>query len=240
MPAGSDNVFPKVILSEGAAPATPSANQVKIYAKADGLMYSKDDAGAETLMSGGAGGAPTTADYLVGTANGSLSAEIVVGATPGGELGNTWASPTVDDTHAGGHHQSELDYVQITSAVSLTATTEGTAHTCITGTSQAYEAVPTLIEVSSPHIGTPADAAGRAVIVLLYDGATLLGRIGTFITPVAAETRFAFRGAYRLTPTAATHQYIIKAYVTGGTGSFAAGAGGSGTNLPAFLRITRV
>lgn len=46
---------------------------------------------------GGAGGAPTDADYLVGTANGSLSAEIVVGTTPGGELGGTWASPTVDD-----------------------------------------------------------------------------------------------------------------------------------------------
>ncbi len=47
--------------------------------------------------SGGGGGAPTDADYLVGTANGSLSAEIVVGTTPGGELGGTWASPTLDD-----------------------------------------------------------------------------------------------------------------------------------------------
>lgn len=47
---------------------------------------------------GGGGGAPDTADYLVGTANGSLSAEIVVGTSPGGELGNTWASPTLDDS----------------------------------------------------------------------------------------------------------------------------------------------
>lgn len=54
--------------------------------------------------SSSAGGAPTTADYLVGTANGSLSAEIVVGTTPGGELGNTWASPTIDTTHAGSNH----------------------------------------------------------------------------------------------------------------------------------------
>lgn len=52
----------------------------------------------------GGGGAPTTADYLVGTANGSLSAEIVVGTTPGGELGGTWASPTVDATHSGSTH----------------------------------------------------------------------------------------------------------------------------------------
>ena len=48
--------------------------------------------------------APTTADYLVGTAQGGLSAEIVVGTTPGGELGGTWASPTVDATHSGSAH----------------------------------------------------------------------------------------------------------------------------------------
>jgi len=48
--------------------------------------------------------APTTADYLVGTAQGGLSAEIVVGTTPGGELGGSWASPTVDATHSGSAH----------------------------------------------------------------------------------------------------------------------------------------
>jgi len=52
----------------------------------------------------GGGGAPTTVDYLVGTADGGLSNEIVVGVTPGGELGGTWASPTVDATHSGTSH----------------------------------------------------------------------------------------------------------------------------------------
>lgn len=46
----------------------------------------------------GGSGAPDTVDYLVGTADGGLSAEIVVGTTPGGELGGTWASPTIDDS----------------------------------------------------------------------------------------------------------------------------------------------
>lgn len=36
-------------------------------------------------------------DALVGTATGTLSGEIVVGTSPGGELGGTWASPTIDD-----------------------------------------------------------------------------------------------------------------------------------------------
>jgi hypothetical protein len=52
----SDNIFPKVNFGEGAAPATPGAGNVRLYAKTDGLLYSKDDAGAETLVSGGAGG----------------------------------------------------------------------------------------------------------------------------------------------------------------------------------------
>lgn len=44
------------------------------------------------------------ADYLVGTAQAGLSSEIVVGTTPGGQLGGTWASPTVDASHSGSVH----------------------------------------------------------------------------------------------------------------------------------------
>ena len=66
----------------------------------------------------GGGGAPTDADYLVGTANGSLSAEIAVGTSPGGELGGTWASPTVDATHSGSAH---ADYIAKNGTTALTA-----------------------------------------------------------------------------------------------------------------------
>lgn len=55
--------FAKLNLAEGAAPATPSASTVVIYAKADGLLYSKDDAGTETLMSSGAAG-PVATDAI--------------------------------------------------------------------------------------------------------------------------------------------------------------------------------
>ncbi len=49
----------KLILGEAAAPSTPATGDVSLYAKTDGLLYSKDDAGAETLVSGGAGGGAT-------------------------------------------------------------------------------------------------------------------------------------------------------------------------------------
>jgi hypothetical protein len=54
--------------AEGAAPTTPSAGNVVVYAKADGLMYSKDDGGVETLMSGGAGGGGGGSGDVVSTA----------------------------------------------------------------------------------------------------------------------------------------------------------------------------
>lgn len=56
MSKASDNVFPRFLISEGGSTATPAAGRVTVYAKADGLLYSKDDAGVETLVSGGSGG----------------------------------------------------------------------------------------------------------------------------------------------------------------------------------------
>ena len=69
-----------------------------------GHVLTATSATAAAFQAAAGGGAPTGADYLVGTAQGGLSAEIVVGTTPGGELGGTWASPTVDATHAGSTH----------------------------------------------------------------------------------------------------------------------------------------
>lgn len=41
----------QIILQKSGAPETPLANKVTIYAKPDGLVYSKNDAGIETLLS---------------------------------------------------------------------------------------------------------------------------------------------------------------------------------------------
>ena len=91
-------------LTTHAAASDPHTVYVR---EADANWIDLTDSGATTLHSHAGGGAPTDADYLVGTANGSLSAEIVVGTSPGGELGGTWASPTVDATHAGSVHMAD-------------------------------------------------------------------------------------------------------------------------------------
>jgi len=47
--------FPMLLFSERTAPGVPGANHSAIYVKSDGLFYSKDDAGTETVLSGGGG-----------------------------------------------------------------------------------------------------------------------------------------------------------------------------------------
>lgn len=87
-----------------------AANQLTLTGSADYTLAASSsvpflyDAATSKWIQQPSGSAPTAVDYLVGTASADLSAEIVVGTTPGGELGNTWASPTVDATHAGGTH----------------------------------------------------------------------------------------------------------------------------------------
>ena len=49
----------QITLPEGAAAATPSTGNVTVYAKADGLLYSKDDAGTETALGVSGGGTGT-------------------------------------------------------------------------------------------------------------------------------------------------------------------------------------
>ena len=49
----SENEFPSLLFAEGAAPSTPGTGLVKAYAKSDGLLYWKDDAGTEYAVGQG-------------------------------------------------------------------------------------------------------------------------------------------------------------------------------------------
>lgn len=84
-----------------------------------GLLAVEVQAAIDEVVAGGGGGAPGNADYLVGTSDPGLTNEIVVGPTPGGELGNTWASPTVDATHSGSSHAATQAAAEATAAGAL-------------------------------------------------------------------------------------------------------------------------
>lgn len=82
MTKASDNVFPRLLISEGGSTTTPASGNVTVYAKADGLLYSKDDAGSETALGGSAGltdPMTTRGDVIVRNAA-NTTARLAVGA----------------------------------------------------------------------------------------------------------------------------------------------------------------
>ena len=111
-------------------------------------------------------GAPTGADYLVGTAQGGLSAEIVVGTSPGGELGGTWATPTVDATHSGSAHHTRLHDIEGTSDHSLTGAAAGEFLRATGATTFAMEAIP--FSVGAVFEGAPPSNGARRIWTAPY------------------------------------------------------------------------
>jgi hypothetical protein len=133
----------------------------------------------------------------------------------------------------------DLAYVEFTSSASITATTEGTAQQIVTAPAITYAATPIIIEFFSPGISPDPGIAGRTLILVLEDVTTPLGQIAAAQAPATTaapiQTVYAVR---KLTPTAASHTYNVRGYVSAGTGTVRAGAGGAGAYLPGFIRVT--
>lgn len=136
---------------------------------------------------------------------------------------------------AGGPVSGELDYAEITSPVSVTSTTEGTPDAIITGASVTCENVPYMIEVFFPYF---TGANGVTNYLLLYVDSTVIGRVmrkgmvtGALYSEVFIRSRY--------TPTAGNHTFSVKGFCSATGYTAGAGAGGSGTYVPAFLRVVK-
>ncbi len=137
----------------------------------------------------------------------------------------------------------EFDYTAKTSSTSITATTEGTAQTVVTGGSVTYDgSTAVVIEFFAPALFTGAPGSGTPyIIVLLYEDSTLLGQIGALRDMVGSPQMFGpLYSRLRRTPSNASHQYVVKAYVSAGTGSVEGGTGGTGNYVAAYVRVTKV
>lgn len=131
-------------------------------------------------QSGAGGGAPSTADFLVGTAQPGLSSEIVVGTTPGGELGGTWGSPTVDAVHSGSSHASIAAAAQAALDAHLADTADahdgsaisydGTGQVVTVATDDVQEAVEALDAGLTAHIVDAVGAHDAAAISFTPSG----------------------------------------------------------------------
>ena len=131
---------------------------------------------------------------------------------------------------------AQLDYVEYTGNVSITATSEGTADTVVTGTSKAYVAEKMWVEFFSPN-ATPQATTDARLNFLLYEGATVRGIFGYLETPGSATDDKPVLLRRRITPSAGTFSWIVKAYVSTGTGTVRAGAGGSGNLVPGYIAV---
>ncbi len=150
-------------------------------------------------------------------------------------------------TGTGGTQGTEIGYDQITSNVSVTSTSESSGTTIITCSAYTFDGAAVIAEFFSPQVILPqATAAFVFLIVSLWESTTQIGRIAVLAdnegTGTLAAVASTLRSAYRFTPSAGSHTYVVKAHVSGtvGTPAVNAGSGGTGAIVPAFMRFTKV
>lgn len=138
---------------------------------------------------------------------------------------------------------TELSYVEKTTTTSITSpSAEGsTAIAVVTADAISVDgSIPLLVEFFSPSVRPDSGGAGNTLELYLNEGSTSLGLIGFQISQAANAGNRPVYVARRITPSNGSHTYSIRAAVSGGTGAVGAGTGGAGTQMPAFIRITRV
>ena len=136
----------------------------------------------------------------------------------------------------------EIDYVEKTTATTITGTNEAGGTTIVSSASLAYDGSTDVdIEVFIPYIHLVSSSGAVICVVDLWEDSTPLGRLAEFASgATSASWRAPMHASRRLTPSAASHQYHVKAWKElGGTTTVAAnaGAGGTGTLMPAFIKI---
>jgi len=136
----------------------------------------------------------------------------------------------------------ELAYAQFTAPVSVTATAEATADTVVTAAELSFDGSTTvMIDFCAPFMAPDTAAAGRQILLVLFAGSTSLGTIAQQNSQVITQPdRQPVFVSQRITPALGSTTYSIRSWVTAGTGTVQAGAGGAGATRPGFIRITQV
>lgn len=242
MAKASDNLFPKVKLGlAGTVPSAPSDSSWTLYSMANGVFARSSNTTVGPFGTGGGGGAVATdtiwdaaGDLAVGS-GADTATKLTLGASGKAPFSN---GSTLAYAYPPGY---EFDYTEVTSSVTISATTEGTANNVVTSGSVAYDgSTVVFIEFFCPRVNTSTTSAS-SIVLLLYEDSTLLGRLGLVKTVAAASDITPVLLKRRRTPSNASHTYSIKAYSTSGTTSsqLDAGTGGTGVELPLYIRITK-
>lgn len=161
-----------------------------------------------------------------------------LGMSPSGVSG--YPNDVTKFLHGDGSWQSnEIGYDEITASVFPTATSSVTANTVIAGSAYTFDGKPVIMEFHADNVGVPTGTVGLSIAVGLFEGATLINFANMETPATGSQFTAPFNFKLRFTPTAASHTYSIKAWVTSGTGAVFAGTRAGGGNGPAYLRFTR-
>lgn len=135
----------------------------------------------------------------------------------------------------------ELDYVQKTTDTSITQTAEASADTIVTSSTLSYDGSTTvIIEFYSWSVTTQATSSVFNTVYLFADGSSI-GQFGRVRTVAGVGFAASMLVRRRITPSAGSHTYSVRATTTSGTSTVGGGAGtGTNTPQPAYIRITRV
>jgi len=135
---------------------------------------------------------------------------------------------------------AELAYAEFTgSQITVTATTEATAQTIATAPAITLDGASKIM-LEGFTCAQPPPTVGQFLYLTLFDGASVLGRLVTIGTPAAATITMTLYGALRVTPTAGSHTYSLRAHVSAGTGNVFGSVAGPGANPPSFIRVVKV
>lgn len=134
---------------------------------------------------------------------------------------------------------TELAYVEKTTNVTVTATTEGTAQEIVSAGPVTFDGTTRVcIEWFAPSFRPENTGSVNVnITVILKDGSTVIGYISGAASGAAYLTT-PTGGKRYITPTAASHTYSVAAFVGSGSGVVYAAAGGS-DSVPGFIRITK-
>jgi hypothetical protein len=143
----------------------------------------------------------------------------------------------IEGTAGGNAPGFEVGYDQITSPVTVSSMTEATGTAVISCAAHTFDGAPVLAHFFASAVIV---AASDLVQVSLFESTTEIGIIANCVAVTALQSQYPCVGELRFTPTAGAHTYTVTAYRSSTNGTVRAGAGGTATFVPAFIRFVKV
>lgn len=129
----------------------------------------------------------------------------------------------------------QMDYAEITSDASTSASAEGSAGALITGNSVTYEAVPHLVSMWCTSLD--ATTSNHVINIGLFESTTLIKML---LYNINWDIEYNVGLSARFTPSAGSHTYSIRGWNASNGLTVGAGSGASGNKPPAYMQIVKL